>query len=145
MAPPASEEDLAHLLAKVPLFSSLDKRHLKTIARSGVERSFAAGQSIVKQGDEGVGFYLVLEGQVAVPRANQVLAPIGPGQFFGEMALFDKQPRTADVVAKVPSHCLVLSSWEFWGSVSSQPEVLRELMQVVVRRLRASAPQALTE
>jgi CRP/FNR family transcriptional regulator, cyclic AMP receptor protein len=125
------------MLGSVPLFSSLTTRQRKSIADSGKERSYPAGASIVKLGEKGVGFYLVLEGKANVRKENRSVAALGPGQFFGEMALFDEQPRTADVIAESPTRCLVLSSWEFWGALSKEPEVLRALMQEMVRRLRA--------
>jgi CRP-like cAMP-binding protein len=128
------------MLGSVPLFSSLTTRQRKSIADSGKERSYPAGASIVKLGDKGVGFYLVLEGKANVRKENRSVAALGPGQFFGEMALFDEQPRTADVIAESPTRCLVLSSWEFWGALSKEPEVLRALMQEMVRRLRAPVP-----
>ena len=136
----SARPDLVTMLGSVPLFSSLTTRQRKSIADSGKERSYPAGASIVKLGDKGVGFYLVLEGKANVRKENRSLATLGPGQFFGEMALFDEQPRTADVVAESPTRVLVLSSWEFWGALSKEPEVLRALMQEMVRRLRAPVP-----
>ncbi len=124
------------LLSRVPLFSSLDAGHLRTVVRSGKERDYPSGGEIVKVGDRGIGFYLVLTGGVEVRRESEVLARLGPGEFFGEMALFDDQPRTADVVAVRPTRCLVLSPWEFWSTVGKDPVVLRALLRETVRRLR---------
>ena len=136
----SAHPDLVTMLGSVPLFSSLTTRQRKSIADSGKERNYPAGASIVKLGEKGVGFYLVLEGKANVRKENRSIATLGAGQFFGEMALFDEQPRTADVVAESPTRCLVLSSWEFWGALSKEPEVLRALMQEMVRRLRAPVP-----
>ncbi|MCI4350689.1 MAG: cyclic nucleotide-binding domain-containing protein [Thermoplasmata archaeon] len=138
--PGSGDSTVLRMLGSVPLFSSLSERQRKTLAETGKERSYAAGASIVKRGDKGVGFYLVLDGKADVRKDNKSVAALGPGQFFGEMALFDEQPRTADVVAEIPTRCLVLSSWEFWGALSKEPEVLRSLMQEMVRRLRAPVP-----
>jgi CRP-like cAMP-binding protein len=128
------------LFRTVPLFSSLDKRHLQTLANAAVDRTFNPGDLIVPQGDKGIGFYLIAEGTVNVEKAGKVVATLGPGKFFGEMALIDEQPRTADVKAATRARCLVLSSWEFWGSVAKDPEALRILLRETVRRLRQSAP-----
>jgi CRP/FNR family transcriptional regulator, cyclic AMP receptor protein len=136
----SGDSTVLRMLSSVPLFSSLSERQRKTLAETGKERSYPTGASIVKRGDKGIGFYLVLEGKADVRKENKSVAVLGPGQFFGEMALFDEQPRTADVVAETPTRCLVLSSWEFWGALSKEPEVLRSLMQEMVRRLRAPVP-----
>lgn len=132
------------MLGSVPLFSPLSKGQLKLIAESAKERTFPPGQTIVRQGDKGVGFYLILSGKAHVVRSGATVASLGPGQFFGEMALVDDQPRTADVVAEGAVRCLVLSTWEFWSAVGDEPEVLRALLKETVRRIRAS-PAALTE
>lgn len=126
------------MLASVPLFAALDKKQIRNLVASAKERSFRAGESIVKHGETGIGFYLILSGQAHVERAGQKVAALGPGQFFGEMALLDEQPRTADVKAVSPVQCLVLSSWEFWAAVGDEPEVLRALLKETVRRLRAN-------
>ncbi len=132
------------VLGSVPLFSSLSKRQLRTIADSGRERTYHAGDTIVKTGDTGIGFYLLLDGQAHVVRGGNVVATLAPRQFFGEMALFDEQPRTADVRAATNLRCLILSPWEFWSSVGKEPEALRVLLKETVRRLRSASP-GLTE
>jgi CRP-like cAMP-binding protein len=125
------------MLSSVPLFAPLNKAQLRTLVESGKERSYRAGEAIVKQGDKGIGFYLIQSGEARVERGGKTLASLGPGQFFGEMALLDNQPRTADVNAVGPVQCLVLSSWEFWSAVGDEPEVLRSLFKETVRRLRS--------
>lgn len=112
--------------------------------QAGAVRSYQAGDKIIGTGEKGIGFYLVLDGRVEVRSDGKPIAKLEPGNFFGEMALFEEQARTADVVAQTPSHCLVLSRWEFWGAMSHQPEVLRTLMVELVRRLRQT-PHALSE
>jgi CRP-like cAMP-binding protein len=132
------------MLGSVPLFQSLNKHQVRRLAETAQERRFKAGDIIVRQGDKGVGFYLILEGEAKVERAGHPVASLGAGQFFGEMALLDDQPRTADVRASAAVRCLVLSSWEFWAAVGDEPEVLRTLLKETVRRIR-SAPAALSE
>ena len=130
-------------LRTVPLFASLDKKHIQTLAKAAVERTFNPGDPIVSQGERGIGFYLIAEGQVSVEKGGKTVATLGPGKFFGEMALIDEQPRTANVKAAARTRCYVLSSWEFWGSVAKDPEALRTLLRETVKRLResASAPE----
>jgi CRP-like cAMP-binding protein len=126
------------MLSSVPLFTALDNKQIRNLVTSAKERTFRPGDPIVKQGEKGIGFYLILSGQAQVERAGKKVATLGPGQFFGEMALLDEQPRTADVKAVEAVRCLVLSSWEFWAAVGDEPEVLRALLKETVRRLRAS-------
>ena len=135
---------LMERLAAVPLFASLGKKELASVVDIGQPKSYKAGDKIVATGDKGIGFFLVLHGKVEVRNGASTIASLNPGDFFGEMALFDEQPRTADVVAAAPTECLVLSRWEFWGALGDKPEALRTLMNVLVRRLRAT-PHALTE
>ena len=136
---PTSQNDLKgsiSLLERVPLFSSLKKEHLKKLAEASTIRSFEPGEFITKQGDEGVAFYLIVEGQVEVRRSKRSLAKLGQGQFFGELTLIDNHPRTADVVAINKSKCLLLSSWTFHGLVKSNPEIALAMLNEMAQRLR---------
>lgn len=138
--PPSAQE----MLGTVPLFSSLSKSQLRTMAITAKERRYRDGDTIVKQGEKGIGFYLILEGQARVEKGGQPVATLRAGQYFGEMALLDEQPRTADVRATGGVRCLVLSPWEFWAAVGNEPEVLRHLLKETVRRIRSS-PTGLSE
>jgi CRP/FNR family transcriptional regulator, cyclic AMP receptor protein len=132
------------LLGTVPLFSSLSKSQLHTMAVTAKERTYKDGQTIVQQGEKGIGFYLILAGQARIEKNGKAVATLGSGQYFGEMALLDDQPRTADVRAAGAVRCLVLSPWEFWAAVGNEPEVLRQLLKETVKRLR-TGPTAFTE
>jgi CRP-like cAMP-binding protein len=129
-----------NLLKSVPLFSSLGSKHLKTLAGSASQMTYKPGDVIVKEGQKGVGFFLIADGQVTIDKGGKTVASLGPGKFFGEMALLDEEPRTANVRATTPTRCLVVSPWEFWASVGHDPEVLRVLLKETVRRLRTAAP-----
>ena len=132
------------MLENVPIFSTLSGRQLRGIAHDAVERTYPEGATVVKQGEKGVGFYLLLQGRVDVRRKGRKLATLGPGHFFGEMALFDDERRSADVVATEPTRCLVVSKWEFWGFAMGQPRMLRGMLEEMARRLHAT-DQALSE
>ncbi len=138
------DAETVRLLQKVPIFSSLTPKQLASMARDGKERTFAEGAPVVKEGDQGVAFYLVLEGRVDVRRKSRKLASLGPGQFFGEMALFTDQPRSADVIAAEPTKCLVIARWEFWGYAMGQPKVLRTIIEEIAHRL-SETNRALSE
>lgn len=139
-----SMERLARLLAKVPLFSGLNDRQLRGLVRTAKERSYPEGTTIVKQGESGIGLYLIVEGKVDVRRRSRKLATFGAGHFFGETALFGDTPRTADVIAAEPTRCLVLSRWEFWGFSMARPEILRGMLEEMARRL-AETDKALSD
>ena len=86
----------------------------------------------------GVGFYLIIDGNVEVRRKGKVLSELGSGQFFGEMALIDNRLRSADVVATAPTTCLALTAWSFIGLVRSEPNIAVGVMKELVKRLRGT-------
>jgi CRP-like cAMP-binding protein len=128
----------ADVFASVPLFKGLEDQDLRAIASLSKEMTFREGETIVKEGDAGLGFYVIIYGGAVVKRRNKVVAKLPRGSFFGEMALFDDQPRSADVVATEPTKCLVLLRWNFWSLVSKNKKVVRGLFKEMARRLRAT-------
>jgi CRP-like cAMP-binding protein len=140
-----SENDvIVEMLEKCSLWSGLDGQDLKAIMKVSKQQDFQNGETIVKKGDEGAGFYLVLEGAVEVRSNGKTLARLGPGHFFGEMSVVDTQPRSADVIAVEPSRTLVLSAWAFKSLVSERPRIAVKMLQEIVRRLR-NTDRALSE
>lgn len=135
---------IAEQLEKVSIFETLPARRLKGLAKWVKVVDFDAGETIVKRGQGGVGLYLILDGSAEVRRGTRSLARLGAGQFFGEMTLFDNQPRSADVLASRPSKLAVLTKWEFWAFALSEPTVLRGILEEMARRLRETN-QALSE
>lgn len=140
-APP---QNLAEMMGQAPIFATLTERQLRGLAKTTKVIGYPAGTSIVKQGEPGIAFYIILSGGAEVRQGARTLAKLAPGQFFGEMTLLDEQPRSADVVATAATECAVLSRWEFWGFAKSEPEVLQGVLQEMARRLRA-ANKALSE
>jgi CRP-like cAMP-binding protein len=126
------------LLGTVPFFSGLDEKKRKSLASGGKELSFKAGDSIVREGAMGVGFYLILDGKAEVRKGGRVLATLGRGQFFGEMSLIDELPRSADVIAVSPTKCWALTSWAFASLVKTNPEIALYMLKEMVKRLRAA-------
>jgi CRP-like cAMP-binding protein len=132
-----SENDaVIEMLEKAPLWSGLNKKELKSMVRVSRERRFESGHTIVKKGEGGVGFYLILDGTVEIRSDGNTLSKLGPGQFFGEMSVLDNQPRSADVVTVQPSRVLILTAWEFKGLISAKPRIALKMLQELVRRLR---------
>ena len=135
---PAEESAGADLFSRVPIFKGLGEDELKAIVKLSKRSSFKPGETIVKEGDAGLGFYVIVEGKASVKKKGKVVARLGRGSFFGEMALFDNQPRSADVVADEPTECLVLLRWNFWSLVTKNTKMVQELFQEMARRLRAT-------
>ncbi len=125
------------LLKEVPLFSKCNKKQLKSVKKTAKEKEFEAGDKIVKEGDmSNVGFYLILEGQVEVKQGEKTLSKLGSGQFFGEMAVLDEKPRSADVVATMDTKCLLLTTWDFKALLKSYPGMAEKIIAELANRLR---------
>ena len=137
-SPPAVE-----LFSTVPLFKGLEPEELKSISNSSKQVEFKAGDYIVREGEAGLGFYVIACGHAAVKRKGKSVAKLRRGDFFGEKSLLDNQPRSADVVADEPTRCLVLLRWNFWALVSKNKRFARSLLEELARRLRATS-EALT-
>ena len=134
-------------LARVDLFSTLDKKDLKALEESCQNRSYSAGSTIISQGDSGVGLYVITQGNVQISRAASLdgeeedLGKLGPGQVIGEMSLLDELPRSATVVALDDVTTLVLPVWEFRTFLRNNPDVALKLLGVLSRRLRKAEAQ----
>ena len=129
------------VLASASLFSELSRRDLKRLAAATITRAYKKGDVIVKQGENAVAFYLITKGRVSVVRGAEgesqtALAALGPGEFFGEMALLDSYPRSASVVAVEDTECLVLSRWDFTAELRSNPNIAVQMLPVLSRRIR---------
>jgi CRP/FNR family transcriptional regulator, cyclic AMP receptor protein len=131
-----SKRRLVSMLKGVPLFAGLDNMDLERIAESGREVFFETGKTILRQGELGLAFLLVLDGSVEVNKNGKRVAKLGRGQFFGEMTVIDDQPRSADVVATEPTTCFGLTAWSFDAMLGSNPSIARQMMKELVRRLR---------
>jgi CRP-like cAMP-binding protein len=133
---------LEEVVAALPLFRRLSPEELRSLTHSMTQREFAPGAEIVRQGEEGLSLYIVLEGEVRVQRAGPGgdldLASIGPGGFFGEMTLLDGEPRSATVRAVTPVRCALLPRWGLEATIRHNPSVAMEMLSVLSRRLRAT-------
>jgi len=136
---PMTKKDKVNLLRRVELFSGVSARSLSLIADRAVDITFAPGDFIVRQGQVGTGFYLVVSGRVRVERGGEVLARLSAGEFFGELSVLDQMPRTAHVIADEPIVCLALPSWDFTKLLEQNPKITLSVLRVVARRLRAAA------
>ena len=124
------------MLARVPLFQDLNKKSLDRIAKFVRPRNFQAGDVIFKEGEEGVGFFLVTGGNVDVVRGTTTIASIGDGGFFGEMALLDNHRRSATVKATADTSCLAIMRSDFLAELRNNPDLAVEMLNTMSRRVR---------
>jgi CRP/FNR family transcriptional regulator, cyclic AMP receptor protein len=135
---------LEEALAASPLFAPLDCHDRERVIWRMTISSFDLGAVIVRQGDTATAFYLILSGEVEVTHtagadgcATTVLATLGPGDVFGEMALLDDGTRSSSVTARAPTRCALLSRWDFREELRRSPEVAIRLLAILSRRIRA--------
>ena len=124
------------LLQQVPLFKSLSRNQLESLAQSFRDRTFAAGSEVTTEGQSGVGFFLIEDGAATVSVHGAEKRTLGAGDYFGEMALIDDQPRSATIVADTDLKCWGLTSWEFRPLVESNAAIAWSLLQTLASRLR---------
>ena len=127
--------ELAQQLASVPLLAGLDERVRKRLAEIGKRRTYAADESIVREGSTGTALYIVLSGKARVERDGATIGALGSGDFFGELALIEEHPRSATVVATEPTECLLFPAWEFTALLNEHPEVAVPIMRALIARL----------
>jgi CRP/FNR family cyclic AMP-dependent transcriptional regulator len=130
------------LLERIPLFEGLPHQELERIARSFKERHFNAGDTVASEGSGGVGFFVIGEGTASVDVHGEQRGQLGPGDYFGEIALIDDQARrTASITAETDLTCYGLTSWDFRPLVETNAEIAWKLLQVMARRLREAEQQ----
>lgn len=129
------------LLEGVPLFREVPAHHLRELARFARAEAFAAGEVIVKMGDPGSTLYIVKSGSVSVLReqpdgGEMALATLGPGEFFGELSIFDGHTRSATVVAVEYTETITLGRFDLVRVVSGNPQIALSLLKSLSTRLR---------
>jgi CRP/FNR family cyclic AMP-dependent transcriptional regulator len=125
-------------LKRVALFSACTRKELELIAGATTQLRFPAGETLARQGKNGHEFMVIVEGTARVDISGQTLATLGPGDFFGEIALLDGGPRTATVVAETDLVAEVIGQREFAGLVEDSPQLAKKLLVGLARRLRAA-------
>ena len=125
------------LLKSVTLFAGLDEKEAKKVASLFKERNFSDGEAMAEEGKHGIGFFVIESGEAKVTVHGDERATLGPGSYFGEIALIDDGPRTASVIADTELHCYGLTSWEFRPLVETNAEIAWKLLEGLAKRVRA--------
>lgn len=131
-----TQDRRSELLGACPLFRGIDAEGLAALAEMATPVEFPAGHVIAREGDIGTGFFVIIEGTVRVVRDGETVARLGPGEFFGELSVLDRQPRNATVSAEVATTCLALASWDFDKVLLAQPALTLAILRGVAARLR---------
>jgi CRP-like cAMP-binding protein len=136
-------QDVVGLLERVPVFETLAPADLAQVAQVAVPRRFATGQVIFREGDQSDTCYVVSQGHARAPRAHRdgrtlALARFGPGDIFGELAMFDDESRSATVEALDDLHALAILGHDMRRLLKEHPDIAVKLVIALGRRLRAA-------
>jgi CRP/FNR family transcriptional regulator len=124
------------MLKRVPLFAGLDNKELDEIATSMRERRFKAGDTVTQEGAGGVGFFVVQEGQADVMVGGEAKGSVGPGDYFGEIALINESPRTATLTARTDMLCYGMTPWDFRPLVESNSTIAWKLLTAMAEKMK---------
>jgi CRP/FNR family transcriptional regulator, cyclic AMP receptor protein len=124
------------MLGSVPLFSGCTDKELREISKMAKEVDFPEGKQICKQGQTGLGLHVITDGETKVVINGRTRRRLGPGAFFGEMALLDNGPRSAGVIAETEVSTLSLSAWDFKEVIGNHPTIAVKILEEMSKRLR---------
>jgi CRP/FNR family cyclic AMP-dependent transcriptional regulator len=124
------------LLQRVPLFAGLGRRELERVANSMKERRFQKGDSLTTEGRGGVGFFVIQDGEADVTVHGEERAKLGPGDYFGEIALITESDRTATITAETDMTCYGMTMWDFRPLVESNASIAWNMLQSLAKKLR---------
>jgi CRP-like cAMP-binding protein len=132
------------LLQRIPLFAGLEPKELDRLSGSFKERTFEPGARIASEGEAGAGFFVIESGEAVVDIGGDERGRLGPGDYFGDVALIDMGSRTATVTAESELHTYGLTFWDFRPLVESDARIAWPLLQAMAKRLRQAeaAPTA---
>lgn len=129
-------------LKSIWLFSGCSASELRKIRSSLDQVAVPAGKLLVEEGRIGMEFFLITKGTAKVTRQGRKVATLGPGNYFGELALLDRKPRSASVVSESDMELLVLSQRQFNGLLESVPTISRKMLAAMANRLRDADARA---
>ena len=133
-----ADETPVELLQRVPLFEDFERGDLDRLSRSFKQRIFDAGSTVADEGRTGAGFFVIESGEATVSVRGSERAKLGPGDYFGEIALIDDGARSATITADSELRCYGLTSWEFRPLVEGNASIAWKLLETMAKRLRAA-------
>jgi CRP-like cAMP-binding protein len=136
-----ARDEKLDLLRRIPLFTAFGRRDLERLSQLADDIEVPAERRLMAQGDRGAEMFVIVTGRVRVERDGQQINTLGPGDFFGEIALLDGGPRTASVTADEPTRLLVVSHREFHSLMEEFPEVAADVMNALAHRIRRLEPE----
>jgi CRP/FNR family cyclic AMP-dependent transcriptional regulator len=135
--------DKLAILRRVPLFADLDDRSLQAVAVLAREQHHKAGDVLMLEGEPGDEFSVIVDGTIRIERGGRTIRSMTPGGFLGEIALFERRPRTATATAESDVTLLVLRQHEFDRLLETMPAVHRRVRAAIDRRERGSGAEAI--
>ena len=124
-------------LTQVPLFSACSQDELRKVARRTTDIPVPEGHVLCREGERGLEFFVIVNGRAKVTRKGRKVGELGPGDFFGELALLIDADRNATVTALTPMEAIVLSRRDFDATLADAPRMTRKLLQGMAQRLAA--------
>ena len=137
-----ARDEKLDLLQRIPLFAGLNRHQLERLGMLADEVDVPAGKVLMRQGDSGSDMMVLVRGSVAVDRDGERLNTLGPGDFFGEIALVDGGPRTATITAEEPATLLVVTHRDFHSMMEEFPEIADQVLNALANRVRRLEPDA---
>lgn len=136
-----SHDTKADALGRCPFFAELSRRELIALAKATEDLEVEAGKRLTREGESGREFFVIVEGEVAVTKQGDELRRLGPGDFFGEIALLEDRPRTATVTAETPLRFFVLTRQSFRSLLAHQPELEQKVKSALQERLGSAGAE----
>jgi len=134
-----SHDTKANALGRCPFFAGLSRNELLEVAKVTEDLEVEEGKALTREGQSGSEFFVIVDGEVAVTKDGTEIRTLGPGDFFGEIALLEDTPRTATVIAKTPLRFFVLTRQAFRSLLAHQPELEEKVTKALEERLRGAS------
>lgn len=134
-----SQDIKAKALGRCPFFTDLSRNELLELAKVTEDLEVEEGKTLTREGQSGSEFFVIVDGEVSVTKDGSEIRTLGPGDFFGEIALLADTPRTATVTAKTPLRFFVLTRQAFRSLLAHQPELEEKVLKALDERLRRTS------
>jgi len=134
-----SQDTKANALGRCPFFTGLSRKELLELAKVTEDLEVEEGKTLTREGQSGSEFFVIVDGEVSVTKDGSEIRTLGPGEFFGEIALLADTPRTATVTAKTPLRFFVLTRQAFRSLLAHQPELEEKVIKALDERLRPTS------